>query len=123
MNANHNPGRELRIALTDLRFMARHGVFEQERKVGNEFIVDLEVTIPEPQPNDDLAATVSYADLYEIVREEMAMPRQLLETVASTIADHILHDFPIVCKGSVSICKSTPPIPGITGSAKITLFF
>lgn len=120
--------RRFDITLSQLQFHARHGVFDQEQTVGNDFTVDLTVSIPcketlSSQTQENLGDTISYADLYEIVKEEMSRPRQLLETVATAIADRIQALWPQVQDGSVTICKTTPPIPGITGAAKITLHF
>lgn len=117
--------KKFEISLSDLRFYSRHGVFEQEQKIGNEFTVDLtiETRYDERIEDDDLTATISYADLYEIVREEMETPRKLLETVASKIAGRIKSKCGEIIGGNVTICKSTPPIEGITGKAKVTLIF
>ncbi len=117
--------KEYEIALRDLRFHARHGVWEQETAVGNEFIVTVSVRLPytEAIAADQLEATISYADLFAIVKEEMARPRKLLEAVAASIEERITGRWPQIASGMVSICKSVPPISGIVGSAEVKLFF
>lgn len=116
---------EYEIALTNLRFYGRHGVWKQEQKIGNEFIVDMRIRIPyfDAILSDDLDATISYADIYGIVAEEMAKPRKLLETVAATIHFKIAHRWPQIISGCIRICKSNPPISHISGSSEVTLFF
>ncbi len=116
---------EYEIALTNLRFHARHGVWEQENKVGNEFIVDARVRIPYSKEilSDDLNATISYADIFSIIEKEMVKPRKLLETVAATIQAKIKTRWPQITSGSIKICKSIPPIARISGSSEVTLFF
>ncbi len=116
---------EYEIALTGLKFFARHGVWEQETKVGNEFIVDIRVRIPYSDEilSDDLNATISYADIFSIVEEEMSKPRKLLETVAATIRQRISSKWNEILGGSITICKSIPPIARINGSSQVTLFF
>ena len=116
---------EFEIALKGLRFYARHGVMEQETRIGNEFIVDVRVRIPYSESilADNLADTISYAAIYSIVEEEMQKPRKLLETVAATIRERLSATWPQIFRGSISICKSTPPISKITGSSEVTLFF
>lgn len=86
----------IEIALSDLHFHARHGVFKQENIVGNEFIVALNVRIPftDGIDDDDLDATISYADLYDIIADEMKRPRKLLETVANDICLRICGKWP-----------------------------
>lgn len=113
------------ILLKDLRFYAYHGVFENERSTGNEFIVNLSVSIPFKTEieEDDLEATVSYADLYEIVEKEMKKPRKLLETVTAGVYNQIHLKYPQVTGGFISIEKVRPPIPDMIGSAKVTLNF
>lgn len=116
---------EYEITLRDLRFHARHGVWEQETAVGNEFIVNVSIRLPysEAIAADQLDATVSYADLFAIVKEEMLKPRKLLEAVAASIQERISTVWPKITGGSISICKSSPPIASIIGSAEVKLFF
>ena len=116
---------EFEITLADLAFHAHHGVMPQETKVGNEFIVTVSVRIPCPDNilDDDLDATISYADIHGIVAEEMGKPRQLLETVAASIMMRLKSTWRQILGGTITICKSTPPIEGIIGSARVTLNF
>ena len=114
-----------RIKLSGLRFYAFHGVLPQEQKVGNEFIVNVAVSIPFDNAilDDQLEATISYADIYDIVAEEMSHARKLLETVAATISIRLKEKWPRISNGTISICKSTPPIAGITGNSEVEIIF
>ncbi len=116
---------EFEITLADLKFHAFHGVMPQETKVGNEFSVSVSVRIPYSPDilTDDLNATISYADIYEIVEKEMKSSKKLLETVAASIQQKIISRWDNILGGEINICKSTPPINGITGYAKVRLFF
>lgn len=109
------------VSLHDQIFHAYHGLFEQETAVGNDFIVDLTVHYPLTTPVDDdhIDALLSYADLFEIVREEMLRPRKLLETLAVSISDTIRHIFPQVTAGEIRITKLRPPIAYMQGSASV----
>ena len=71
------------IILRELRFHAFHGVMPQERKVGGEFLVSVKVGYPLEQTmrSDDVANTLNYAELYELVKKEMMQPSCLLEHV------------------------------------------
>lgn len=102
-----------------------HGVLEQERKVGNEFIISVSVVIPETDGmrSDRIQNTLSYVDLYRIVEEEMKTPRNLLETVALDIAGKIKRFYPEVISGNITIAKSAAPINGFSGQAGITYYF
>lgn len=77
----------LEIALRNLHFYAHHGVLPQEREVGAHFTLNLWLTVEHAEPaieEDRLEGTISYADVYELAKEEMGRPSQLLEQVAST---------------------------------------
>lgn len=113
------------ITLNNLLFYAYHGVAPEERQNGNEFTVNLSVFIPctERHECDNLAKTVSYADLFEIIKAEMECPRQLLETVAYKIGAEIKKKFEIVESGIIRIEKKRPPIPEMIGSAAVALHF
>ena len=78
-----------RIELRGLRGFGRHGVFAHERRDGQEFVVDLVVTIDAAAAaaSDDLADTVDYGALAEAVAEIIGgEPVNLLETLAERIA-------------------------------------
>ena len=113
------------IQLKNLRFYSYHGVLEHERRNGNLFIVNLTVTIPfnEGIDNDELESTISYEDLFTIVREEMATPGKLLEKVALNIRDSIKEKFSQIERGTIEIEKVHAPIKEMLGSAAVTLNF
>ena len=61
-------------------------------------------------PADDVANTVSYADVYEAVKEEMAIPSKLLEHVCGRIVKRLFHDFPAVESIDLKLSKRNPPM-------------
>ena len=84
------------IFLDRICFFAHHGVGEQETLAGNEFTVSLrlQVNIAPAMQTDDVADTVSYADVYEAVKAEMEVPSKLLEHVGGRIVKRLFGDFP-----------------------------
>ncbi len=115
---------EVRVRLETLRFAGCHGVFEQEVSVGNEFVVDMEVKYLSDlatMVSDDLNHTVSYADLYAVVKEQMAVRSALLEAVAARILHCVETRWPQVIEAKVKIRKVRVPISGIDGSASVEL--
>ena len=62
-----------RIILDHMEFYAYHGRNPEERILGQPFVVDLEVYLDLDMAgkSDDIKETVSYADLYRLVKEEM----------------------------------------------------
>ena len=118
------------VRLDNCRFYAYHGILPQERTAGNEFEVSVEVDYNVIRLNDDnISTTISYADIYDIVRQEMECPRNLLESVAASITEKILFlaeksDDRLsarLTQTRVQITKITPPIQGINGSASVKL--
>ena len=111
------------VCLERVRLQAHHGVFEHELRDGNEFEVNMRVSYEADSllqfESDDIASTVSYADLFEIVKREMAVPRKLLETVAARIVTETKSRFPYLAEIRCSITKLSPPIPSFSGSATV----
>lgn len=100
------------IVLREVRFHAFHGVMPQERKVGADFAVSLRVGVDLSRPvaSDEVADTLNYATLYEVVKEEMAVPSQLLEHVAGRIGEAVFRHFPQVKTVDVALTKLNPPM-------------
>lgn len=105
------------IELKNLRFYAYHGALPHERRVGNQFLVTLSVTFDasDVMQSDDLTQGINYADLHDAIRTEMRIPSQLLEHVAHRILTRIGTDFTTVKTATITITKSTPPIPAFQG--------
>lgn len=105
---------DAQIALRGLTFFAFHGVLPEERQQGNRFVVDLvlEADISRAVCTDNLDDTVNYAEVYEVVRREMAVPSQLLEHVCGRIATALLDAFAPLQRARVSVTKRNPPIEG-----------
>ncbi|MBR2292075.1 MAG: dihydroneopterin aldolase [Prevotella sp.] len=100
------------IHLRNVRFHAFHGVLPQERRVGGYFIVDLRVGYPlaAAMQNDEVADTLNYAHLYDLVKREMAVPSRLLEHVAGRIATAIEAAFPQATSIDLLLTKQNPPM-------------
>ena len=112
------------ILLKDLRFQARHGVGAQESLVGNEFTVNLRLRtdLTKAVQTDDVADTLSYADVFEAVRDEMSRPSQLLEHVAGRIARRLFQDFPALDAIELKLMKRNPPMGADIDSAGVELW-
>ena len=112
-----------RIFIAGLRLRACHGVLPQERIVGGDFEVSLSVEydITRAMATDDVADTLSYADLSDLVRREMAVPSNLLEHVAGRIAKAIIERWPQVQSVSLSITKLNPPMGADCDGAGVEL--
>lgn len=100
------------IRLNNIRLYARHGVMEQERVVGGHFAVTLTVgyDFTRAMRTDDVADTLNYAQLFEVVKRQMDVPSKLLEHVAGRIADEVFSTWPEAQYLHLEITKLNPPM-------------
>lgn len=100
-----------KIFLRQVRFHAYHGVLEQERRVGNDYVINVvaECDFAHAMQTDELEDTVNYAEIYRVVKEEMAIPSKLLEHVAGRIGERLFNEFPSLQSLDISIMKVNPP--------------
>lgn len=100
------------ITLNEVHFYAFHGVLPQERNVGGDFVVSLRMgyDISLAMQSDDVKDTLNYAEVYELVKREMAIPSQLLEHVAGRIVRAIETAYPVVTSVDLTLTKVNPPM-------------
>jgi dihydroneopterin aldolase len=112
-----------RIALTGLRVRGRHGVYDFERRDGQDFVVDvtLELDTSAAAKSDDVADTVHYGELAEAIAAVVAgEPVNLLETLAERLATVCLAD-PRVTAAEVTVHKPQAPIPQAFADVAVTI--
>lgn len=113
-----------KIIIQGLRLFAYHGVMEQERKIGAYFTLDLEVEtdFSSALQSDDLSGTISYADLFKTVKQEMSQPSSLLEHVAGRIVKAIFTDYPTATSVRLRLLKENPPMGADCQGAGVEVF-
>lgn len=106
---------EYAIYVNALKLYGYHGVYEQERTVGNVFIYDVRVDydFSEAALNDDLEGSINYAGIVEVIRQVNDKPSRLLENVAWRLCRSLKDTWPGITGGSIKIAKPAPPIAGI----------
>jgi len=108
------------IELKQLRFFAFHGLYQEEKRTGNEFEVNLAVSYAPPAGTiTGLEETVNYVSLYELLKTEMQRPRELLETFAMEVTERIHASFPLLKRIMISVTKLHAPIPAFTGTVGV----
>ena len=100
------------ITLTGIRARGNHGVFEHERRDGQDFVVDLTVWVDfaAAAASDDLSATVNYGEIAELVVAEIeSQPVDLIETLVERIAARVLIET-VALRTRVTVHKPQAPI-------------
>ena len=103
-----------RIELTGLKAHGYHGVFPEENRDGQDFLVDLICWLDATRAveTDDVADTINYADLAEIAHQVITgPPYNLIEKVAGTIANIIMARYEQLYAVEVTVHKPQAPIP------------
>ncbi|WP_028981813.1 dihydroneopterin aldolase [Sporocytophaga myxococcoides] len=113
---------EIEVALEGLEFYAYHGLYEEETRTGNRFIVDLKVIYPKTNPlSDNISEVVDYVKLFQIVKLEMEIPSKLLEVVAQKIVDAIFNLYPTITSAEAAVSKMNPPLGSLCNKSKVTI--
>ncbi len=111
----------LQIHLKNVQFFSYHGIFEEERILGNHFIVNITVNVAvEHIPVLHMKDSIDYVSVYNLVAERMTIATPLLETVVTEIAQSILARYSLAIKVEMSIDKITPPIPSFEGRVGVS---
>ena len=111
-----------RIELTGLECFGYHGVFDEEKRTGQPFIVDITcwLNFSEAAADDDLTKTINYAELAEVAAEVVEGPaRDLIETVATDVANAAMRRFEELYAVEVTIHKPNAPIPRTFGDVAV----
>ena len=116
---------EMYIRMEGMKFHAFHGVLPQENLVGAYFYIDLNLKtdFTRAAETDDLQGTVSYADIYAAVKEEMSVPSQLLEHVCQRIARRLFQDFPSIEAIDIRLSKENPPMGACAKSIGVEVHY
>ena len=103
---------DMYIRLEGLKIYAYHGVLPQENLVGAYYYIDLKLKtdFTHAAETDELEGTVSYADIFAVMKEEMAITSKLLEHVCQRIASRIFNDFPAIEAIDIRLSKENPPM-------------
>lgn len=111
---------EVTISLTGIRATGYHGVFDFERRQGQEFVVDAVLDVVRPGTEDDLATTVDYGGLASaLVADVERDPVDLIETLAGRLAETCLAR-PFVVRATVTVHKPHAPITVPFGDVTVT---
>ncbi|MEL6252048.1 MAG: dihydroneopterin aldolase [Bacteroidota bacterium] len=113
------------IAIEEIEVHAYHGVYEEERKRGTTFQVDvyMETDTRNAAKTDQLKDTLDYFSIYNLVLEILEVPSNLLEHLCEKIGSKILDDFSSVKSVKVRVSKLKPLAMEKCAKTYVEMFF
>ncbi len=113
-----------RITIQNLEVFANHGVFPEENKLGQKFLVSAELLgdTRKAGVSDELKHSIHYGLVAEEITSYMkAHTKKLIEAAAEELAEHLLFTFPLMKGIVLEIKKPWAPVclPLETVSVKI----
>ena len=107
--------------MNGMKFFACHGCYREEQLAGNHFEVDItmDYDMEKSSRSDDLCDALDYAEVYEIVKQEMDVRSHLLEHLSRRILDRLFECFPQLNEATVSVAKLHPPMGGKMQSVSV----
>ncbi len=111
------------IEIEEMEFYAYHGHYEEERVIGNRFLLDLriEANCEKAAKFDDIKYAVNYQTAYKVIKKAMVQKSHLLENIAARIIDELYKNLTGIKKVSIKVRKINPPMGGQIKSVSVTL--
>jgi len=112
------------IKVNGINVYAFHGCLDEEAKIGGHYTVDVEMETDYSTTfeTDDLNHTIDYCQVYDIVKQEMAIRSKLIEHVANRIAMRMKAEIPQELKHfMVRIIKHNPPMNGQVDNVSVEI--
>ena len=98
------------IHLHNLMFHAFHGLYEEEKKNGNNFVVNVDIEMDNDGMITDLQQTVNYVEVFQVIHQRMLQATPLLETIVQELSQSIYLLDKKISSVSITIKKLSPPI-------------
>ncbi|GGF19749.1 dihydroneopterin aldolase [Echinicola rosea] len=114
-----------KVSLEGIEFHAFHGVFSEEKKLGNRFTVDIhvETDFRKAMLDDDLNETVDYSRIYQIAKSHMEEPVKLLEHLGHLMLQDILKVYPKLKSIDIIIKKHNPALGGVVNYSVVKVSY
>ncbi len=110
------------ISIEGIKVFAYHGHLQEEKVLGGHFIVNVWINVDTSavEKTDNLNDTVDYVGILDIVKQQMAIRADMIETHARRIVDTILN-LEKVIKVKVELEKKHPPIDAVFNKISVTI--
>lgn len=111
------------IEIEDMEFYAYHGHYEEERVVGNRFLLNLKIEADchTAAKSDRIDDALNYQTVYKIICKQMEIKSHLLENIAQRILDALFNNVKGIKKASIKVKKMNPPMGGQIRSVSLTM--
>lgn len=113
-----------KIILKQLQFYGYHGLFPEENRLGQRFLVDAELftSLRKAGKSDDMHDSINYGQAFDIIRQIIeGEPKNLIEAVADSVAEALFKTFPSLNGCVIRVVKPDPPIPGQYDSVAVEI--
>lgn len=112
----------IKITLKNCSFYAYHGVFAEEKEIGQRFFVDVELDVTKSKniAEDRLEDTVHYGEVFALVEDTVTNTKyDLIETLAHFIGQNIIDSFNLAQKAKITVRKPSAPIQGVLDHVEV----
>ncbi len=111
------------IEIEDMEFYAYHGHYEEERIVGNRFLLNLriEADCSKAAKTDNINDALNYQTVYKIICSQMQIKSHLLENIAQRILDSLYENIQGINKATIKVRKMNPPMGGQIRSVSVEM--
>ena len=112
------------IRMKNCAFFARHGVLDEEERLGQRFYVDAALTVDPGRAlvDDSIEDTVNYGIAFtEIEKIITGQRRFLIESLALEVARALTARFPQIKKAEITVRKPNAPVPGVLDYVEVTV--
>ncbi|MDC3070922.1 dihydroneopterin aldolase [Bacteroidota bacterium] len=112
-----------KLNIKGVKIYAFHGHFEEEKKLGGHFIVNLEIGFNSDKviSTDKLEDTIDYVQVIDIVKKQMKTTKNLIESAADEILDE-LFKLDLIQSVNIEIEKISPPVDANFEKISVELF-
>ena len=114
-----------KIILKNMKFYGYHGLFSEEKSLGQRFNVDAELytCLKRAGETDDMNDSIHYGHVYEAVQKVVeGETLNLIEAVVEKIAAELLAGFPTLQACRIRLTKPDAPIPGHLDSVAVEIY-
>ncbi|MFE0014509.1 dihydroneopterin aldolase [Mesorhizobium sp. NPDC059054] len=112
------------IRMKNCAFFARHGVHDEEERLGQRFYVDAVLTVDPAKELDEDAidGTVDYGIAFTVIEKIITGERRfLIEALALDVARALTQRFPQIKTAEITVRKPNAPVPGVLDYVEVTI--